>query len=161
MHPYRLVSGLFTALVVAAVAQTATTNATPATQNVVKQSPYRNKGSSDRAELYYASTWGIDHLTVRKVSSGALIRFSYQVVDTHKAATVHDKRAEPHLVNPRTRAMLSVPAMENVGQLRQTEAIENGKEYWVLFSNKGDLVKAGDHVNVIIGTFFADGLLVE
>jgi len=29
------------------------------------------------------------------------------------------------------------------------------------FSNKGNLVKAGDRVNVMIGTFHADGLLVE
>jgi hypothetical protein len=57
--------------------------------------------------------------------------------------------------------MLSVPTLENVGQLRQTEAITEGKDYWVLFSNKGDLVKSGDRVDVIIGSFYANSLTVE
>jgi hypothetical protein len=31
----------------------------------------------------------------------------------------------------------------------------------VVFSNKGNLVRPGDRVNVMIGAFHADGLLVE
>jgi hypothetical protein len=31
----------------------------------------------------------------------------------------------------------------------------------MVFSNKGDLVKRGDRVNVIIGSFHADGMMVE
>jgi len=31
----------------------------------------------------------------------------------------------------------------------------------VLFSNKGDLVKVGDRVDVVIGDFYASGLRVE
>jgi hypothetical protein len=30
-----------------------------------------------------------------------------------------------------------------------------------MFSNKRNLVRAGDRVNVVIGSFHADGLLVE
>jgi hypothetical protein len=30
-----------------------------------------------------------------------------------------------------------------------------------VFSNKGNLVKRGDRVNVMIGAFHADGLMVE
>jgi hypothetical protein len=30
-----------------------------------------------------------------------------------------------------------------------------------VFSNKGDLIKRGDRVNVAIGMFHADGLVVE
>jgi hypothetical protein len=57
--------------------------------------------------------------------------------------------------------MLQVPVMENIGQLRQAVKPETGKEYWMVFSNRGNLVKVGDRVNVIIGTFHADGLMVE
>jgi hypothetical protein len=39
--------------------------------------------------------------------------------------------------------------------------VVNGKDYWVLFSNKGDLVKVGDRVDVVIGDFSATGLVVE
>ena len=57
--------------------------------------------------------------------------------------------------------MLHIPVMENIGQLRQTGISDVGQEHWMVFSNKGDFVKSGDRVNVIIGTFHADGLLVE
>jgi len=51
--------------------------------------------------------------------------------------------------------------MENVGQLRQSAPPEAGKSYWMVFSNKGRLVKRGDHVSVVIGAFHADGLMVD
>jgi hypothetical protein len=31
----------------------------------------------------------------------------------------------------------------------------------MVFSNKGNLVKAGDRVNVLIGSFHIDGLVVQ
>jgi len=37
---------------------------------------------------------------------------------------------------------------------------QNGREYWMAFSNKGRQVKAGSHVTVMIGTFWAEGLVV-
>ncbi len=133
----------------------------PAHQGTAKTSPYRGVGHSQQAEMYYGSVWGIEQLRVQRTASGALIRFSYRVVDAKKAAAVHDKKAEPHLLGQRSHALLSVPTLENVGQLRQTESISEGKDYWVLFSNKGDLVKAGDRVDVIIGNFYANSLTVE
>ena len=59
------------------------------------------------------------------------------------------------------RALLQVPVMDKVGALRQSSAPESGREYWMVFSNKGNLVRPGDRVNVMIGQFHADGLLVE
>ena len=126
-----------------------------------KTSPYLSRRHSDQAGLYIAATWGVDHLRVQRTSSGQLIRFSYHVVDVNKAQVLHLKKAEPHMVGLRTHAMLSVPTLENVGQLRQTEALQADKDYWVLFSNKGDLVKVGDRVDVVIGDFYASALAVE
>jgi hypothetical protein len=54
-----------------------------------------------------------------------------------------------------------VPSLEKVGQLRQSATPEAGKVYWMAFSNKGRLVKRGDRVNVVIGTFRAGGLVVN
>ena len=127
----------------------------------VKTSPYKNVAHSHQAEQYYASAWGIEKLRLQRTASGSLIRFSYRVVDVNKAKAVHQKKAEPHLLGLRSHAMLSVPSLENVGQLRQTEAIAEGKDYWILFSNKGELVKLGDRVDVIIGDFYANSLTVE
>jgi hypothetical protein len=54
-----------------------------------------------------------------------------------------------------------VPTMENIGMLRQSSTPEEGKTYWMAFSNKGRLVKKGHRVNVVIGQFHADGLAVD
>ena len=124
-------------------------------------SPYRRVTHSDSGELAYRLQWGVDNLEVRRTNSGALIRCSYRVVDADKAELVQDKRAEPYLIGERSRAMLKVPEMSNIGKLRQTESIENGKDYWMLFSNKGDYIKAGDRVDVVIGTFYVNGLVVQ
>lgn len=126
-----------------------------------KTSPYSKHSHSAQSDLYYTTTWGIEKLQVRKTSSGSLLRFSYRVVDPVKAKVLQEKKAEPHMIGLRSHAVLSVPALENVGQLRQTEGIQADKDYWVLFSNKGELVKVGDRVDVAIGDFYATGLTVE
>ena len=51
--------------------------------------------------------------------------------------------------------------MEKFGQLRQAATPQAGQEYWMVFSNKGNLIKPGDRVNVMIGAFRAEGLVVE
>jgi hypothetical protein len=105
--------------------------------------------------------WGVDTLVARWAESGEVIRFSYRVLDAEKAKVLNDKKAEPALIDPRAGVSLTVPAMENVGQLRQSADPEEGKSYWMTFSNKGRLVKRGDRVIVVIGQFRADGLVVD
>jgi len=90
-----------------------------------------------------------------------MIRFSYRVIDAGKAKTLNDRKAEPSLIDPQSGVQLVVPALEQVGQLRQSSTPEAGKSYWMAFSNKGRLVKRGDRVNVVIGHFRADGLVVD
>jgi hypothetical protein len=126
-----------------------------------KASPYHPVSISNRAKDYYKVVWGVDNLLVQWTASGNLIRFSYRVTDPKLAKVLNDKRATPYLIGQRSRAMLQIPVMEKIGQLRQTSTPEDGKRYWMVFSNKGNLVKAGDRVNVMIGSFHADGLLVE
>lgn len=131
-------------------------------QTVVrKKSPFITEKFSNNAKLYFASTWGVDKLRVSYTSSGNLIRFSYRVSEPARAKFLSDKSATPYLMDQKTRAMLSVPVMDKVGALRQTAAPQMGQEYWMVFSNKGNLVRPGDRVNVLIGSFHADGLMVE
>ena len=115
----------------------------------------------ESASQYYAMLWGVDSFTVRTVESGELIRFSYRVLDPQKAKPLNDKTKEPSLICPRAGAKLVIPSMEKVGKLRQTGTPEAGKVYWMAFSNKGRLVKPGDHVNLVIGGFHAEGLVVQ
>jgi hypothetical protein len=98
---------------------------------------------------------------VKWTESGEVIRFTYRVLDADKAMTLNDKKAEPALIDPQAQVKLVVPSMEKVGQLRQSSTPQAGKSYWMAFSNKGRLVKRGDRVNVVIGQFRADGLVVD
>jgi hypothetical protein len=125
-----------------------------------KSSPYV-AGMPASARGFYAMTWGIDELSARLAESGQLVRFSYRVVDAAKAAPLQEKASAPYLLDEKVHAVLQVPTMEKVGPLRQSTAPENGKTYWMVFSNKGNIVKAGHRVSVVIGPVRVDGLVVR
>jgi hypothetical protein len=137
--------------------------AQPSGPAAVKAAPVRNLPNrfAGRAGAYYKVVWGIDSLTVKLAESGELIRFSWRVLDPERAKVLNDKKAEPSLVDPQARVSLVVPQMEKIGQLRQVQPPEAGRSYWMAFSNKGLVVKRGDRVNVIVGPFRAEGLVVD
>ena len=116
---------------------------------------------SRRAEFYYDTLWGIEDLKVKSAESNEVIRFTYRVLDPQKAGILNDARNEPSLIDPKAGVKLVVPSLEKVGKLRQVSTPQPGKVYWMAFSNKGRLVKPGDRVNVVIGNFRANGLVVE
>jgi hypothetical protein len=114
-----------------------------------------------RAGRYYRLVWGVDALAVKWTESGEVIKFSYQVLDPDKAKALNDKKNEPSLIDPQAGVKLVVPSLEKVGQLRQTGTPEEGRVYWMAFSNRGRYVKRGDRVTVEIGRFRAEGLVVD
>jgi hypothetical protein len=122
---------------------------------------YQPDRFAGRARTYYRLVWGVDSLAVKWAESGEVIKFTYRVLDAERAEVLNDKRAEPSLIDPQAGVSLVVPSLENIGLLRQSVPPENGKSYWMVFSNKGRLVKRGDHVNIVIGSFHANGLIVD
>ncbi len=114
-----------------------------------------------QAQRYYEGVWGIDSLTVKYTESGEIIRFSYRVLDPAKAAPLNNKKAEPTLSDPQAGVQLVVPQMEKIGQLRQSSTPVAGKSYWMAFSNSGRRVRPGHRVDVEVGNFHAEGLVVE
>jgi hypothetical protein len=148
------------------VAQTAQSAPKPATQTAqpapaTSASRYRPSRFSKRAEEYYGLVWGVDSLAVKLAESGEVVKFTYRVLDADKAKVLNDKKNEPSLIDPQAGVKLVVPSLEKIGQLRQSATPEDGKVYWMAFSNKGRHVKRGDHVIVVIGQFRADGLVVD
>ena len=125
--------------------------------------PFRNQPvrMANRAKAFYGLVWGVEALSVKAVESGEIIRFSYHVIDADKAKTLNDKQVDPALVAPEKGVKLVVPSLEQVGMLRQMSTPIEGKSYWMAFSNSGRLVRRGDHVNIVIGQFHADNLVVE
>ncbi len=115
----------------------------------------------ESARQFYAMTYGVDQLWAKVAESGQLVRFNYRVLDAAKAAPLNDRASTPYMFDEQVHAVLQVPTMEKVGPLRQAMPPENGKSYWIVFSNKGNLVKAGHRVSVAIGQFRVDGLIVQ
>lgn len=148
------------------LAQTRTSNHTQATTSptsahIGSPTRYQPDRFAGRAGQYYRMIWGIDSLNVKAAESGELIRFSYRIVDPQKAKILNDKKIEAFLNAPEHRIQLVIPSLEKVGQLRQINTPQFGKSYWMAFSNPHKTVKRGDRVNVVIGQFHADGLVVE
>jgi hypothetical protein len=124
-------------------------------------SHYQPSYMARRAVAYYGATWGVESLRVKYAESGEIIRFSYHIIDAEKAKPLNDKKVDPVLIDPQAGVKLVVPSLEKVGQLRQSSTPEAGKSYWMAFSNAGRLVKRGDRVDIVIGQFRAQGLLVD
>jgi hypothetical protein len=144
---------------------TTTTRTAPVAKTPTKTSAKVSRppigGMPNSARAFYALAWGVDQLSVQLAESGQLVRFSYRVVDAAKAKVLHDKASSPQLLDEKVHAVLQVPTMEKVGPLRQTTQPDAGKSYWMVFSNKGNLVKAGHKVSVVIGSFRVDGLIIK
>jgi hypothetical protein len=116
---------------------------------------------TEKAKKQYLGMWGVDKLRVSSTNSGNLIRFTYRVEDPLLARTLLDRGATPYMYSPKAQAVLQIPVMDKVGPLRQAMAPKAGQEYWMVFSNKSNLVRPGDRVDIRIGTFHADGLMVD
>jgi hypothetical protein len=155
-------AGIF---VVPLLGQSAAIDSNPASgsKSLPAGAPTRYQASRfpGRAAAFYGAVWGVDSLSVKAVESGELVRFSYRVLDAVRAKTLNDKEVNAFLIDPVAGIRLSVPTLEKVGQLRQTSTPEGGKVYWMAFSNPGRRVKSGDHVDVVIGNFRAEGLVVD
>ena len=162
-----LLTGIMTSGVL--LAQTHSSSAAPAAAAVPAsaQAPsaprthYQPDRFAGRAGRYYSLIWGVDDLAVKWAEQGEILRFSYRVLDTQKAKTLNNKELQPSLIDPQAGVKLVVPALEQVGILRQIGTPEAGKVYWMAFSNSGRRVKRGDRVTIQIGEFCAVGLVVD
>ena len=138
-----------------------TSPAFPSTPAVAPLASISRTVNSNRAAAMYRRLWGIDNIMLKATASGSVVRFSYLVVDANKAKVLNDKKEDPYLLVQKNGAKLEVPATEKVGKLRQTATPENGREYWMVFQNASHTVQPGDRVDIVIGLFRADGLVVE
>jgi hypothetical protein len=152
---YGLISVAVTAAFLAAIRPSQAATRTP------HHSPYLAAQHAASSDINYTLQWGVDSMQAHQTNAGNLIRFSYRVLDTNKAKLLIDKAATPLMISPKANVALQVPVMDKVGALRQSTELETGKTYWMVFSNKGGLVRPGDHVSVVVGRFRVDGLIVQ
>jgi len=114
-----------------------------------------------RDDTYMKRKWGVEVMYVRETSAGYMLEFRYKVLDAEKAKPLFERQTKPNLVHVRTGAKLIVPTPAKTGALRNSNPPKTGKVYWMFFANPGKLVKAGETVNIDIGDFHVNGLVVE
>ena len=167
---------VFASCAVFSAAQSAPPQSTPPAQSAAPSQPSTAAGKpapapvwqgsqvkslSRRAEMYYEGVWGVGELRVKATESGEMIRFNYRVLDPQKAVALNDKKAEPELIDSQAGIKLSVPQMEKIGKLRQNSTPKEGMTYWMAFANPTLGVKRVHRVDIVIGSFHANGLIVE
>ncbi len=129
--------------------------------------PRERTASRDAAEWharrgkYFQRNWGVDIVGIRPVSSGLMLRFDYRVLDPELASVLTDRTARPYVIDEATRTALAIPAMENIGELRQVAPLEPRRTYYMIFGNPGRLVKRGSRVTLVVGNLRAEGLVVN
>jgi hypothetical protein len=111
--------------------------------------------------MMYERPGGIRDVHVRETASRSIIRFSYLIVDAAKAMVLNDPKLNPVLTDTTSGDKLGVPETENARKLRQVADPQNDREYWMVFLNNNRFVIPGSRVNIAIGSFRAEGLVVE
>lgn len=114
-----------------------------------------------RDMTYMKRKWGVELLFVRVTSAGYMLEFRYKVLDAKKSKLLFERQIKPVLTHVKTGAKLIVPTPAKTGALRNSNPPKTGKVYWMFFANPGKLVKPGDKVNIDIGDFHANGLVVK
>jgi len=109
----------------------------------------------------YRRNWGIEIIGIRVTSSHSMLSFRYRIVDPVKARPIMDQKSKAYVIDEATGVRLAVPAMENIGELRQSGTPEPDRNYFIIFGNPGGLVKAGSRVSVVIGEMHVNGMIAE
>lgn len=126
------------------------------------EAAHAEDGNPHPRELTYVKRmWGIEVVHVRQTAAGYMLEFRYKVVDPVRAAPLFVRQSKPILTCVETGARYVVPEPPTTGALRNSNAPLAGRTYWMVFANPGKAVKRGQHVNIEIGPFRVDGLLVQ
>ena len=105
--------------------------------------------------------WGVEVLYVKQTAAGYMLEFRYKVLDPEKAAPLFERQTKPMLTHVESGSQFVVPTPAKTGALRNSNPPLEGHTYWMFFANPGKLVQPGEHVNIEIGEFKVEGLVVQ
>lgn len=163
-RPVNAVGGLQAALLALCLSQVHATGLASVQTEASAASPVAAARAGDwnaTRSVSYKRTWGVELIGVKPVASGYMLAFKYRVLDPAKAQALNDRKGKAYLIDEATGTVLAVPAMENIGELRQGAKPVADRSYFMIFGNPGKLVRAGSRVSIVAGLFRVDGLVVE
>jgi hypothetical protein len=114
-----------------------------------------------RDKTYMKRQWGVEVLYVRTTAADYMLEFRYKVLDPEKAKPLFERQIKPLLTHVDSGTKLIVPTPAKTGALRNSNPPLANHIYWMFFANPGQLVKPGEQVNVEIGDFVAERLVVQ
>jgi len=119
------------------------------------------RGIHPRKNTFMKREWGIEIVYVRQSAAGYMLEFRYKVLDADKAKALFNRKTKPVLIHNETGAQLIVPTPAKTGALRNSNMPLDDHTYWMFFANPGKLVQPGEYVDIQIGEFLVEKLLVE
>jgi len=128
---------------------------------IVASTTTSGRAHHPRKNTFMKRQWGVEILHVRQAAAGYMLEFRYKVVDAEKAKPLFLRQTKPMLTHAETGALLIVPTPAKTGALRNSNPPLAGHTYWMFFANPGKLVQPGEHVDIEIGDFVAEGLVVQ
>ena len=114
-----------------------------------------------REKTFLKRQWGVEVMDVRQTAAGHILELRYRVLDAEKAKPLFKRQTKPVLTHVESGARLLVPTPAKTGALRNSNAPIAGRTYWMFFANPGGMVRPGQHVNIEIGEFRVNGLVVH
>lgn len=119
------------------------------------------RGSHPRKNTFMKREWGIEIMYVRQSAAGYMLEFRYKVLDAEKAEALFNRKTKPVLIHEKTGAQLIVPTPAKTGALRNSNIPLDDHIYWMFFANPGRLVEPGELVDIQIGEFLVENLVVQ
>ena len=123
--------------------------------------PGEARSQHPREKTFLKRQWGIEIVFVRQTAAGYMLEFRYKVLDAEKAEPLFERQTKPLLTHVETGSKMIVPTPAKTGALRNSNLPLDDHTYWMFFANPGQLVKPGEHVNIEIGDFLVEGLVVQ
>jgi hypothetical protein len=114
-----------------------------------------------REKTFMKRKWGVEVVFVRQVAAGYMLEFRYKVLDAKKAQPLFERQTKPILTHTASGAKFVVPTPAKTGALRNSNLPQAGRTYWMFFANPGKFIKPGEQVNIEIGDFVAESLVVQ
>ena len=114
-----------------------------------------------REKTFMKRQWGVEVVFVRRTAGGYMLEFRYKVLDPDKAKPLFERQTKPLLIHAESGAKLIVPTPAKTGALRNSNPPLAGRTYWMFFANPGKFVQPGEQVNIEIGDFLAERLVVQ
>jgi hypothetical protein len=124
--------------------------------------PVTPPDAAKKAEPTMEERWGVKVIGIHLSAAGYMLDFRYRVLDPTKAGPLFDLQIKPCLIDQATGARMMVLSPPKLGAMRSSaKSVIADRNYFIMFANPGQYIKAGSKVTVEIGQFKAEDLTVQ